>query len=363
MDFGKGQAQRTCAAADRTGHAMLHTMYGQALRHSAEFYIEFFAIDLIMDDQGACRGVDRAEARRRHAASLPRPDHDPGHRRLRPRLCHSCTSRAHLHRRRRRHGAARRPAAAGHGVRPVPPDRHLRLGLPRHRRRARRRRLSRQLRGRALHGALCAVSEGPRLARRGLARDDHRNPRRPRRRQEEGPHLPAPRSSRSQGAARAAAGHFRIGADLRQCRRHPRADPDPADRALQHGRHSHQLSWRSADQEERRRQCHRARADGAGRSGLRLRAWRQPPRLQLADRPRGVRPRRGAALRGEAHRERQAAGAAEGILRPGARPARPLSPRLRRHADGKTARQHAACDAEQLRGVPHRRSAAPKART
>jgi succinate dehydrogenase / fumarate reductase flavoprotein subunit len=57
MDFGKGQAQRTCAAADRTGHAMLHTMYGQALRHAAEFYIEFFAIDLIMDNEGACRGV------------------------------------------------------------------------------------------------------------------------------------------------------------------------------------------------------------------------------------------------------------------------------------------------------------------
>ncbi len=57
LDYGKGQAQRTCAAADRTGHAMLHTMYGQALRHSAEFYIEFFAIDLIMDDQGVCRGV------------------------------------------------------------------------------------------------------------------------------------------------------------------------------------------------------------------------------------------------------------------------------------------------------------------
>jgi succinate dehydrogenase / fumarate reductase flavoprotein subunit len=57
IDYGKGQAQRTCAAADRTGHAMLHTMYGQALRHAAEFYIEFFAIDLIMDDQGVCRGV------------------------------------------------------------------------------------------------------------------------------------------------------------------------------------------------------------------------------------------------------------------------------------------------------------------
>ncbi|MEA2953443.1 MAG: succinate dehydrogenase / fumarate reductase, flavoprotein subunit [Alphaproteobacteria bacterium] len=55
--YGKGTAQRTCAAADRTGHAMLHTMYGQALRHSAQFFIEYFAIDLIMDDAGRCRGV------------------------------------------------------------------------------------------------------------------------------------------------------------------------------------------------------------------------------------------------------------------------------------------------------------------
>ena len=54
--FGKGTAQRTCAAADRTGHAMLHTMYGQALKHSAEFFVEYFAIDLIMDE-GRCRGV------------------------------------------------------------------------------------------------------------------------------------------------------------------------------------------------------------------------------------------------------------------------------------------------------------------
>src|SRR2546421_2942169 len=54
--YGKGIAQRTCAAADRTGHAMLHTMYGQSLRHSAEFFIEYFVIDLIMDE-GRCRGV------------------------------------------------------------------------------------------------------------------------------------------------------------------------------------------------------------------------------------------------------------------------------------------------------------------
>jgi succinate dehydrogenase / fumarate reductase flavoprotein subunit len=56
-DFGKGIAQRTCAAADRTGHAMLHTLYGQSLRYSAEFFVEYFAIDLIMDADGACRGV------------------------------------------------------------------------------------------------------------------------------------------------------------------------------------------------------------------------------------------------------------------------------------------------------------------
>jgi succinate dehydrogenase / fumarate reductase flavoprotein subunit len=55
--YGKGTAQRTCAAADRTGHAILHTLYGQALRHSAEFFTEYFAIDLIMDDEGRCRGV------------------------------------------------------------------------------------------------------------------------------------------------------------------------------------------------------------------------------------------------------------------------------------------------------------------
>ena len=54
--FGEGTAQRTCAAADRTGHAMLHTLYQQSLKHNAEFFIEYFAVDLIMEN-GACRGV------------------------------------------------------------------------------------------------------------------------------------------------------------------------------------------------------------------------------------------------------------------------------------------------------------------
>ena len=55
--MGKGTARRTCAAADRTGHAILHTLYQQSLRHKAEFFIEYFALDLIMDDEGVCRGV------------------------------------------------------------------------------------------------------------------------------------------------------------------------------------------------------------------------------------------------------------------------------------------------------------------
>jgi succinate dehydrogenase / fumarate reductase flavoprotein subunit len=55
-NFGESPIQRTCAAADRTGHAMLHTMYGQALSKSVEFFIEYFALDLIMDE-GVCRGV------------------------------------------------------------------------------------------------------------------------------------------------------------------------------------------------------------------------------------------------------------------------------------------------------------------
>ena len=55
-NYGNGTAQRTCAAADRTGHAILHTLYGQALKQKTEFFIEYFALDLIMKN-GECKGV------------------------------------------------------------------------------------------------------------------------------------------------------------------------------------------------------------------------------------------------------------------------------------------------------------------
>jgi succinate dehydrogenase / fumarate reductase flavoprotein subunit len=58
MEFGEGApANRACAAADRTGHAILHALYQQSLRHNAEFFVEYFALDLIMDEDGICRGV------------------------------------------------------------------------------------------------------------------------------------------------------------------------------------------------------------------------------------------------------------------------------------------------------------------
>jgi succinate dehydrogenase / fumarate reductase, flavoprotein subunit len=57
-EFGDGPpVQRTCAAADRTGHAILHTLYGQSVRNDAQFYIEYFALDLIMGENGECQGV------------------------------------------------------------------------------------------------------------------------------------------------------------------------------------------------------------------------------------------------------------------------------------------------------------------
>ena len=57
-EFGEGPpVQRTCAAADRTGHAILHTLYGQSLKQKAEFYIEYFALDLLMSEDGQCEGV------------------------------------------------------------------------------------------------------------------------------------------------------------------------------------------------------------------------------------------------------------------------------------------------------------------
>src|SRR5581483_2748258 len=57
VNYGAAMAKRACAAADRTGHAIIHTLYQQCLKNNAEFFVEYFALDLLMDDEGVCRGL------------------------------------------------------------------------------------------------------------------------------------------------------------------------------------------------------------------------------------------------------------------------------------------------------------------
>ena len=263
----------------RQGHGAAHLRGGRpyrpchpahALRAGAEgrkteFFIEYFAIDLIMERGASAAGSWRSKIDdgtlhrfRSHLVILATGGYG--------RAYFSCDFRPHLHGRWQRHGAACRPAAAGHGIRAVPSHRHLRRGLPHHGRVARRGRLSHQLRGRALHGALRALGQGPCLARRRLARHDHGDSRRAGRRQGEGSHLSPPRPPRSEDPCRATArASRRARQDLRRRRRDEATDPGAADRALQHGRHPHELSRRGADQGRRRSGQHRAGADGAGR--------------------------------------------------------------------------------------------------
>ena len=218
-DYGKGIAQRTCAAADRTGHAMLHTMYGQALRQTARVLRRVFR-HRPHDGRGRLPRRRGAQPRRRHASTAS----------ARTRRCsppaataapispapraHTCTGDGNA-----------MVLRAGLPLQDMEfvqfhPTGIYGAGMPDHRGRARRGRLPHQFRRRALHGALRALGEGPGLARRGLARHDARDPRGARRRQGEGPHRSASGASRPGGAARAAARHLGDGAHLRRRRRH-----------------------------------------------------------------------------------------------------------------------------------------------
>jgi len=227
---------------------MLHTLYGQSLRHSAQFFIEYFAIDLIVGRTALAEHRPRMclEDGTLHRFRAQKTILANG--RLRPHLLH-LHGRPHPDRRRQRHGAARRLPLAGHGVHPVPPHRHLRRRHADHGRRARPRAATSPTPTASASWSAMPARQGLGLARRGLTLHDDRDTRR-RGVGPENDHIISPRPSRSEDPARAAARHHRERQDFR--RRDLRREPIPvlADRALQHGRHPDQLPRRGADAQD-----------------------------------------------------------------------------------------------------------------
>ena len=138
-NYGEKPVQRACAAADRTGHAMLHTLYQQNVKADTSFFVEWMALDLIRDADGDVVGVTALEMETGdlhilEAKTTLLATGGAG------RIFAAIDQRLHQHRRRPGHGGARRHSAGGHGVLAVPPHRRGRRGRAADRRLPRRRR-------------------------------------------------------------------------------------------------------------------------------------------------------------------------------------------------------------------------------
>ena len=212
-NHGEAAVRRSCYAADRTGHMILQTLYQNCVKHGVEFYNEFYVLDLLLTE------VDRRDVRTAGVVAYELATGELHVFQAKSVVfatggfgkVFKTTSNAHTL---TGDGMGDRlpqgPAAGGHGVLPVPPDRPGRPRHPAHRGRPRRGRHPAQRRRRALHGALRAHHQGPRAARHGRPGDGHRGPRGPRRGPGQGLRAPRPDPPAGRADRRQAAGHHRV---------------------------------------------------------------------------------------------------------------------------------------------------------